>query len=474
MSSGIDMDYGLAVHRNSDAVKELEVLAKADERSKDWVVVPPTTATTLACFSRKCRACGQPTDVILDFGQQPRANGFVGEDYKDIRNLTDIAQEILRSKITYHLEARRCPACGLWQLGETLPASVLFSNDYPFMTGTSRVMCEHMAEYARYIAQHLIGRNNEQMVVELGCNDGTLLEALRVELPNVRLLGVDPAKNVAEVCRRKGFTVWERLFDDTCAQEIQGFHGKVAAVVGANVVCHVDRPLDLFKAVASCLKSTGLFVFEEPYLLDVLERYEFEQFYDEHPTVLSVGAVNKLASLSGLRLLDCQHTDTHGGSMRYVLGLSEARWGVSFSDSVAVAMRRELELNTSANAKVWQQACNENRHNLALRLFAATAQGGTVAAYGATSKSTVLYNWMHNVDIFSPRELISRIYDNSPGKIDKFSPGVHIPVVDARLAEKDKPDYMLLTAWNHADEIKAKCKWFKGKWITYVPKVEIS
>jgi len=276
--------------------------------------------------------------------------------------------------------------------------------------------------------------------------------------------------NVADAARAKGINTVSEFFNADLAQKIVEEHGCADVVLAANVMCHIPTLPDIAKGMSTLLGPNGLLIFEDPYLGDVIEKTSYDQIYDEHVFVFAAGSVNEAFSRHGFELVHVEPQTTHGGSMRYTL----AKKGVMkpSAETLALFKREEqLGLQNPTTFETFRENCERSRDELMALLNDLRAQGKTVAGYGATSKSTTVINYCG----ITP-EHIRYISDTTPTKQNKFTPGVHIPVEPYETFTNNYPDYALLFAWNHKDEIMAKESAFTksgGKWITYIPKVEI-
>jgi methylation protein EvaC len=306
-------------------------------------------------------------------------------------------------------------------------------------------------------------------VVEIGSNDGILLQHFAGR--GVRHLGVEPSANVAEVARAKGVRTVCRFFDEQAAQDIRREHGPADALLGANVVCHLPNIHSVLRGVGSLLSDRGVFIFEEPYLGDIVESTSYDQIYDEHYFYFSLLSLANLLGRYELEVVDLIHQNVHGGSMRYVVARRGAR-PVSKAVHEARAREEKAGLTDPGTYRELRDRIHRSKEQLVALLKDLKSSGRRLTAYGATSKSTTVTNFCG----IGP-DLIEFISDTTPGKQGKFSPGVHIPVVPHERFQERYPDYALLFAWNHAAEILEKESAFKkqgGKFILYVPRVGIA
>jgi len=382
-----------------------------------------------------CRGCGRPgLEVVLDLGEQPLANAIIKQD--------DLASPEPR----YPLALAYCPDCWLVQITETVAPELLF-REYTYFSSVSDAFVEHARGIAeRLIAEQRLGSNS--LVVELASNDGYLLQ--HYAAAGVPVLGIDPARNVAEVATARGVPTLAEFFTRDLADELAR-SGRTADVVHANnVIAHIPDLNGFVAGIARILKPGGVAVIETPYLRELVERLEFDTIYHEHIFYHSLTALSRVFERNGLSVIDIERIAVHGGSLRvYAMrsGAEEpgARVRSLLAEEAAVGLcTPEYYANFAARVEVLGR-------ELRTMLTGLRSQGRTVAAYGAAAKGAVLLNAFG----IGP-DLISFVVDRSPHKQGHLMPGVHIPIVAADQLVVRAPDECLLLAWNFADEILAQ------------------
>ena len=402
----------------------------------------------------KCRLCSSSVVEIIDFGQQPVANNFS----KDKSN----------NFFSYNLKCVFCENCYLFQSTENPSPNEMFNKNYPFFTGISDYMTKHFNLFVEH-ALKFSEISNNSLVVEIGSNDGTMLNFL--ERKKIKHLGIDPSENVAQLARQNGHDVISDFFGLNCAKIILETRSKAKLVLAANVICHIPDLIDTFQGVELILEDEGVFIFEEPYVLDMIEKTSFDQIYDEHIYIFGLIAVKKLLDTVGLKLVHAERQTTHGGSMRYYVAKNKSIRNMSENLLRLLATENEFGLNSSQIYLNFASKTQEKKSDLVHLLNELKSNGARIGGYGATSKSTTVLNYCG----VGP-ELINFISDSTKEKIGTFSPGVHIPIISHDEMRANQPDYLLLFAWNHKFEIfefeKEKLR-TDTKFISYVPSVVI-
>ncbi|MCP4397512.1 MAG: class I SAM-dependent methyltransferase [bacterium] len=401
-----------------------------------------------------CRICQTTYQSFLSFGKMPIANGFLTPDQ-------------FHAEYFFELQVGFCPHCHMVQLVKQPDRSLMFHQEYAFFSSTSTRMARHFQEFADLvIRKHLT--ISDPFIVELGSNDGILLQ--HFAKAGMRHLGIEPSANVAQVAVKKGITTITEFFDDDVARKIVQTDGQADVILAANVMCHIPYLHSVLTGIETLLKPDGLLIFEDPYLGDIITKISYDQIYDEHVFYFSLESVSNLCESHDLEVISVIPQPVHGGSMRYVI----AHKGVKKkSQSVVIQQVAEEALGLSSLTTYAQlrQRIASSQRELRDLLASLKQQGKMIAGYGATSKSATVTNYCG----IGP-DILEFISDTTPIKQGKYSPGMHIPVRPYQEFSTNYPDYALLFAWNHAEEILAKEQAFiqsGGKWIVYVPKAQV-
>ena len=403
---------------------------------------------------KKCLICEDDFNPFVDFGNMPIANAFS-------------SKEDLQSEYTFAMKVGFCEKCNMVQLIEQPDREKMFHENYAFFSSTSNYMISHFNAFAESVIS-LQGLTQKSFVVEVGSNDGIMLQNfLSKKIPS---LGIEPSQNVANVAIDKGIKVITKFFDQPLAEEISKSYQKADAILSANVMCHIPYIHSIYDGVKVLLKKDGVFIFEDPYLGEIIEKTSFDQIYDEHVFLFSALSISYIANAHDLELVDVEPQITHGGSMRYTIahkGLKE----VSQNVNRLIEQEKAIGLDNQHSYMNFTKSVDKIKDDLISLLTKLKNEGKKVVAYGATSKSTTVTNYFG----ITP-DLVDCIYDTTPIKQNKYSPGAHIPVLPYNQFRESNPDYVLLFAWNHAEEIMKKESDYMGKkrhWITYIPDVRV-
>jgi hypothetical protein len=399
-----------------------------------------------------CRACGGPDLVqFLDLGSQPLANAFLP------------ALDDARAEARFPLEVFVCANCGLVQLRHVIDPEVLFRN-YVYVTGTSTTIARHNAAYAATVVE-LLGLGPQDLVVETASNDGSLLSCFASH--GVRTLGVEPARNIADAARARGIDTVAEFFTEEAAAQLRAHHGGARAVIGNNVLAHVDDPSGFLRGMGALLEPGGLAIVEVPWLGEMIERREYDTIYHEHLSYFSVTALLRLCENAGLAARRVDRVPVHGGSIR--LYAERATGTITHAGEVlAIAAEEERAgLTSPRRLAAFGAGVAANRAILLALLAELRARGKRLAAYGAPAKGNTLLNYCG----IGAESLICT-FDRSPHKIGLYTPGSHLPVLSADRIREIAPDYLLLLAWNFAEEIMSQQAAFRaagGRFIVPIP-----
>lgn len=391
--------------------------------------------------------------TFLNLGEQPPANAL----------LKDEAQE----ETSYPLALCSCPTCGLIQLSHVVRAELLFK-EYFYFSSVSKGMEEHFAVYADDIARRFVPENG--LVVEIGSNDGVLLKSL-IGCP-LRILGVDPAKNVAETAQKNGVPTLTGFFDEVIALSVRKEMGPASVIIANNVFAHVDDLDTVMRGIGILLDDNGVFVIETPHVASMLANLEFDTVYHEHLSYFGIKSLSALFDRFGFEIFDVKRQSVHGGSIRVFVRQRRDKCPPP-SEMVAEAIRIEEHEGVFGPNRLESFAHDVAMLRVKLKGLIAElkGKGKKIAGYGAPAKGTVLLNYCG----FTTDD-IGYLVDATPVKQGRFCPGVHIPIRPPEFLHADMPDYALLLAWNHREEILEKeSRWRHagGKFIIPIPRVEI-
>lgn len=383
----------------------------------------------------------------MTFGKMPIANGFIKPN--------DFDKEFF-----FEMKVGFDEKLSLFQLLEHPKPEMMFNENYPFFTQSSKFMIKHFEDYAKWVKERFF--NKTKRIIEIGSNDGTFLQNFTKD--SLEVYGFEPSKNVSDIAKTKGINSINEFFNSETIMQIDNYKNNIDIITAANVICHIPNIEELFKTIEQCLSKKGVFVFEEPYLGSMMKKVSYDQIYDEHIYIFSVSAIDKISKNYGLRLIDVLEQSTHGGSMRYVLG-RDGEHTINKSVDLKLKEEKKINLDNIESCIEFKKNCETSKKNLRSKILSLKNNDKKICGYAATSKSTTILNYCN-----LGSDLIDYICDTTPEKIGKFSPGKHIPIKDMNYFYENPPDVAFLFAWNHKNEIFEKEKSFskRGEWIAHV------
>jgi SAM-dependent methyltransferase len=319
--------------------------------------------------------------------------------------------------------------------------------EYVYVSGTSPVFVEHFRRYAADTAE-LLDLKPGDLVVDIGSNDGTLLRFFQAI--GCRVLGVDPAKAIAQAASESGVETLAEFFTPQLAREIRSTRGAARLIAANNVFAHAEDLRSIVDGVRELLSADGLFAFEVSYLVDVYEKTLFDTIYHEHLSYHTVGPLESFFAANSMQLVDVARVPSHGGSIRGFAQHAQGARPVQGSVQDLVNLESQLKLDQPATFKSFAARIDRLREDLRALLSRIKGEGARIAGFGAPAKATTL---LHHFQLGG--EFLDFIVDDSPLKQGLFTPGHHIPVLSPAVLDSRHPDYLVVLAWNFAQSIVA-------------------
>jgi SAM-dependent methyltransferase len=396
-----------------------------------------------------CSYCDSELKTLLNLGSLPPVN---------VMNKVD---EVFYGYEAFPLTWAVCVDCGLVQILEVLSGDAVFPESYPYLSGTTRILRENFKQQFLEI-QDFLGLTPEDLIVDIGSNDGTLLSNYKSVS---KVLGVEPT-NAADVALARDIPTLKDFFSNDVSNEILSKHGQARVITACNVFAHIPNLSELMGAIKNLLADDGVFISESHYLYSLIETLQFDTIYHEHLRYYSLEFLNRLFDDFGLEIIRVSEIPTHGGSIR-VWAAKKGTFAVQ--DTVARAIAGEFEKFNGAgrHLDVFVSELLAWRHNFRRLISEILIGGNRIAAIGAPSRASTLVSFtgLTHLDIGAVGEI------SGSHKIGRFMPGTSIPIVDEQVILDDRPEYLLILSWHIAEELIPilRQKGFKGSFILPLP-----
>lgn len=398
-----------------------------------------------------CQICGgDGLQSILFLGYFPPVN--------TMPEIGSVAEE----QPAYPLELLRCDDCTLVQIGLEVDADILFPYSYPYLSGSTRILRENFAELYRE-ADSILGLGPQDLIVDIGSNDGTLLRNFCEG--GHRVLGIEPSR-AGEVARQRGVDTLTAYFNRETAEAVKEEHGAAKVITAANVFAHIGDVHSAVDGILALLADDGVFVSESHYLLRLVETLQYDTIYHEHLRHYSVASIKRLLEMHGLEVFHVKPIPTHGGSIR-VYAARDGQRPVHRSVGQQIGEEDASGLTDGRALRDFRHRVIQSKLDLHRLLASLKEQGARVYGIGAPSRASTLINYTGLDD-----GLIDCVMEVAGShKLNKYVPGTRIPVLDEKILFEDQPEYALLFSWHISGELQENLrkKGYRGQFITPLP-----
>ena len=401
-----------------------------------------------------CRLCASRNlELVVKLAPVPLAEKYTTPGEKDDEEV-------------YPLDVHMCADCGHVQLLDVIDSKALW-DDYTYHSGQTKAIVEHFQEVAeRVIEQHRPPAGG--LVIDVGSNDGSLLRPFKER--GYRVLGVDPAKEIARKATASGIETLPELMTPELARKIRKDYGPASVVTAFNVFAHADDMSGMAESIRQLLAPDGVFLFEAQYLMDIVDKMLLGTMFHEHMSHHSLKPMKSFLERHGMELIDVQRVNIQKGS---IIGTVQLRGGPrkiqpAVGELLALEAQKKLELPETVRG--FAARLEKNRRRIGELLAKWKSQGAVIAAYGAARSGPTF------IVQFGLGDAISYIFDDHPQKVNKLSPGHRIPVVPTEELYQRKPDYVFMLAWVHAKKIVANNRKYLeqgGHFVILCPDVQV-
>jgi SAM-dependent methyltransferase len=397
-----------------------------------------------------CQVCGHaPLDTVLSLGYMPPVNQMVA------------VGEVPRQQPWFPTNLLHCARCDLVQLGLAVDPAIIFPPEYPYTSGTTKLLRDNFADLCAE-ASALLKLGPNDLVIDIGSNDGTLIA--NFQTAGYRVLGIEPTE-VGKIAQQRGIPTLMRYFTPAVAAEVKREHGPARVVTAANCFAHIEDVHSIVDGILDLLAPNGVFISESHYLIGLLDRLQYDTVYHEHLRYYSLASLAHLLSMHGLEVFHARPIPSHGGSIR-VYAARSGTYPVNASVQKMLAAEPRGEA-MRARLKAFRNDVMLSKLRLLALVRDLKEKGARIAGISAPSRASTLVNYV-GLD----EAIIDYVCEIEGSlKIGKYMPGTLIPVVEESRLFDDRPDCAIIFSWHIADELapKLRAKGFRGKLITPLP-----
>ena len=402
-----------------------------------------------------CQICNsKKLHLILDLGHQPLCDSL-------------LTKEMLHeSEKTYPLRMIWCEECSLVQLDYCVDGNEVYHPDYPYRTGITK----ELVEYQKTMSDSLIKKydiKENDLVIDIGSNDGTLLSGFQKH--GIKTLGIEPT-NISQIANKNNIETIQEFFTTDVAKKIKNTKSEASLILATNMFAHMATIGEVISGIELLLKPDGVFVFENHYLLDVIQGGQFDTIYHEHLRTYSLKSLITLFSYYNLTITDVERGTRYGGNIRVHVTKGKDR---STSKNVESLLKLEEEsgLYKLETYTKFADRVKQAKNDFMNFIFKIKSEDKTIVGNSCPGRSVTLLNY-YGVD----SELLPYIAEQPTSlKLNMFLPGKHIPIVNNEILIKEQPDYVVLLAWHYAQPIMEQLRerGLKSNFIIPLPDMKI-
>lgn len=407
-------------------------------------------------IKKNCRLCkSKNLKLFLDLGHHPPSDQFIKED------------KINKSVKYYPLKVLSCTKCGFKQLNYVVDPKVLYQDDYPYESSLTKDGNYHFKEFAKSCKKRF-SLTKKDTVLDVGSNVGNLLSHFKNT--GVKILGVDPAKNICKIANSRGIKTINSFFNKSICKKIKKKNNQIKIITGSNVFAHIDDLENFFDCIQILIKKDGVLIIEVPYFLNLIKKLEYDTIYHEHLSYITIIPLINFLKKRNFEIFDVEEKDIHGGSIRIFISYKN-RYPKSKNLKKMLVKEKKAKLNSMKNLLNFSEKVKKNRLDLVNLLIKLKARNKTIVVLSTPAKGMTLLNYCKIDKVF-----VDFATEKSKLKINRYTPGVNIKVFSDKKILKKKPDYALILAWNFYKEIiRNNIQFLKsgGKFIIPVPKPRI-
>ena len=404
----------------------------------------------------RCQISGSSNlELIIDLDCQPLCDSLLTRE------------QLLQPEATYPLRLYLCPESGLAQLDYVVDGSVVYHPEYPYRSGITKELEVYQRAFAKGVVDELAVPKGS-LCVDIGSNDGTLLTGFKLQ--GMRALGVEPT-NIAKIAREEnGIETLQQFFTEALAKNIIKDYGKAKVITATNVFAHMAPLGEVVRGICALLDDDGVFITESHYLLDVVEKGQFDTVYHEHIRTYSLKSLVTLFGYYGMDVVDVRRADRYGGNIRAYVARKGSR-PIAPAVPALLALEVERGLFDPKTYVKFRARVEKSRDELMTLAYQAHQKGLSLVGNSCPGRCSTLLNYYGMT-----RDLMPYLAEQPTSlKLGLYLPGKHIPVVNNQRLIDEQPDYVVLLAWHYATPIaeQLRARGLKSKLVVPLPDVKL-
>ncbi len=401
-----------------------------------------------------CQICGEKDLLkVINLGEQPPCDSLLNSN------------EINKKENKYPLVFKFCKSCLLGQINYVVPPKTLFYSNYPYRSGITKTLVSKLFNTSE-MAKKKLSIPENGLCVDIGSNDGTLLKGFKRY--NYRVLGVEPT-NISKIANRDGIETICDFFNEKTASKILDRKGKASIVTATNVFAHVPNLYSVIKGIDILLEDEGVFISESHYLLDLINKLQYDSIYHEHLKYYTIHSLKKLFDFYNFEIFDIERIKNYGGSVR-IYAARKKKYKITRVVNKFLEKEMKLKKSTIKIFDSFNNKIEENKNKLKRIIHNYRKKNKTVVGIGCPGRSSTILNFCQ----ISKSDMKYIAEQSSSLKLNKFLPGMHIPIIDEKEMFENQPDLAILLSWHYADEIIKilRKKGLKSKVIIPLPRIK--
>ena len=403
----------------------------------------------------KCQVCNSiKLHLIIDLGHQPLCDSLLTKNM------------LYQPEITYPLRMFWCEECSLAQIDYCVDGSLVYHPDYPYRTGVTKELVEYLKEMSKSLISKYFLKHND-LVVDLGSNDGTLLTGFKES--GINVIGVEPT-NIAKIASKNGIETLQQFFTLDLAKEIKSKYGEASIIVSTNMFAHMSTIGEVISGIEYLLKTDGVFIMESHYLLDVIQGGQFDTIYHEHLRTYSLKSLIKLFSYYDFTVTDVQRGDRYGGNIRVHVTKGKNK-SISQNVTDLLNLEENLGLYELKTYEKFADRVKQAKKDFMNFVFKIKNENKTIVGNSCPGRSVTLLNY-YGVS----KDMIPYITEQPTSlKLGMFLPGKQIPIINNEILLTEQPDYLIILAWHLAEPImqQLKARGLKSNFIIPLPDLKV-